>query len=272
MAAPYRFTVFTKPWKTEIRELGAFVKRLGFTGIELPVRPGYPVHPENVTTELPKAAHLLREEFGLTIESIAGPTDAITIAACSEAKVPVIRICPSLPSNETYPQAEARYQKEWEALVPTLDQHGVTLGIQNHSGHCVPVHAMGLLRLLAPFDPKHVAAVWDAAHNALEGEDTSLALDLICGPYLRMVNLKNAYRVRAEAAGSGATAWKTFWCPGKEGFASWAKVAAELQRRNWQGVLCLTAEYSDHDAVDRLIADDIVYARSLFSGSSAVSA
>ena len=56
MAAPYRFSVFTKPWKTEIRELGAFVKRLGFTGIELPVRPGYPVHPENVTAELPNGS------------------------------------------------------------------------------------------------------------------------------------------------------------------------------------------------------------------------
>ncbi len=267
MAAPYRFSVFTKPWKTEIRELGAFVQRLGFTGIELPVRPGYPVHPENVTTELPKAAHLLREEFGISIESIAGPTDMVTIAACGVAKVPVIRICPSFPADETYPAAEARYQKEWEKLVPALDQHGVTLGIQNHSGRCVPVHAMGLLRLLTPFDPKHVAAVWDAAHNALEGEETSLALDLICGPYLCMVNLKNAYRIRAENTSDSSVTWKIHWCAGKEGFASWSRVASELQRRNWQGPLCLTAEYSDHDAVDRLIAEDITYARSLFPTS-----
>jgi len=42
-------------------------------------------------------------------------------------------------------------------------------------------------------------------------------------------------------------------------------VVEELKRRGYQGVVCLTAEYSDHDAVDRLIAEDIAFARSLFA-------
>ena len=44
------YSVFTKPWKTQpLREVGEFVAGLGFDGIELPVRPGYQVEPENVT-------------------------------------------------------------------------------------------------------------------------------------------------------------------------------------------------------------------------------
>jgi sugar phosphate isomerase/epimerase len=268
-AAPYRFTVFTKPWKIEIEPLGEKVAALGFDGIELPVRPGYPVNPENVATELPKAAKLLRERYGLVIESIAGPTDEATIAACGEAGVPVIRICPSLPPGETYPVAEARYQWEWEGLVPLLDKHGVTLGIQNHSGRFVPVHAYGLARLLAPFDPKHVAAVWDSAHNALEGEQTNIALDLICGPHLRMVNLKNGLRQRTGEDARGAATWRTQWVAGKEGLCRWPDVAHGLKERGWNGVICLTAEYSDPDAVDRLIAEDIAFARSLFGSTGA---
>jgi len=36
------------------------------------------------------------------------------------------------------------------------------------------------------------------------------------------------------------------------------------KKRNFSGDICLTAEYSDHDAVDRLIAEDIAFAKSLF--------
>jgi hypothetical protein len=42
-------------------------------------------------------------------------------------------------------------------------------------------------------------------------------------------------------------------------------VVAELRRRDYQGVVCLTAEYSDTTAVDRLIAQDIAFAKALFA-------
>jgi hypothetical protein len=42
-------------------------------------------------------------------------------------------------------------------------------------------------------------------------------------------------------------------------------VAAELKRRTYQGVICLTAEYSDEPAVNRLIAKDLLFAQALFA-------
>ena len=85
------FSVFTKPWKTQsLPWLGKFVSDLGFDGIELPVRPGYQVEPDNVAT-LSEAARQLGE-FGVKIFSVAGPTDEATIAACAEAGVPTIRV------------------------------------------------------------------------------------------------------------------------------------------------------------------------------------
>ena len=41
-------------------------------------------------------------------------------------------------------------------------------------------------------------------------------------------------------------------------------MAAELKKRNYEGVVCLTAEYSDAKSVNRLIAEDIALAKSLF--------
>jgi hypothetical protein len=40
-------------------------------------------------------------------------------------------------------------------------------------------------------------------------------------------------------------------------------VATELKKRDYSGVVCLTAEYSDHDAVNRLIAEDVAFAKGL---------
>src|SRR5689334_22873276 len=119
------FTVFTKPWKQPLQALGKMVKGLGFDGIELPVRPGYQVEPEDVTHGLPDAARVLAD-CGLKIASIAGPYDEATIAACAECGIAIIRICVGI-GDEGYMASEARLQREYDALVPLLDKYGVTL-------------------------------------------------------------------------------------------------------------------------------------------------
>jgi sugar phosphate isomerase/epimerase len=260
------FTVFTKPWKLDIPALARYIAGLGFDGIELPVRPGYPVHPENVAEELPRAARAL-SDHGIVIASIAGPTDERTIAACGEAGVPVIRICVSIRSDETYEEGEARLRREFDAALPHLARDGVTLGIQNHCGRDV-CNAMGLRHLLDGYDPRHVAAVWDAAHNALQGEEPELALDIVW-PHLCMVNLKNAFWRRTNGPEADVATWRPYWTTGRHGLASWPRVAAALKSRSYAGPVCLTAEYDDHGAVDRLIAEDLAFARSLLTGEEA---
>jgi sugar phosphate isomerase/epimerase len=257
-----RYSVFTKPWQTQPLEwLGEMVAGLGFDGIELPVRPGYQVPPEGVAEELPKAARTL-ERYGVSIYSVAGPTDEATIAACGAAGVPIIRTMARIAPEEGYLQAEARFRREYDALLPALERHGVTIGVQNHCDRFVP-NALGLRRLLEGYDPKQIAAVWDAAHEALEGCAPDLALDLVW-PTLCMVNLKNAIRRRVNGPEAEVAKYRTYWTSGRQGYASWPTVADELRRRGYEGVICLTAEYSDEEAVDRLIAEDMLFARSLF--------
>jgi sugar phosphate isomerase/epimerase len=240
------------------------VRGWGFDGIELPVRPGYQVTPERAQQDLPAAARLLAD-YGLRIFSIAvprGPVAKELVAACAEAGVPVIRIT-VVVGPEGYMAAEARARRELEALLPVLRQHGVTLGVQNHCDQMV-CNAMGLRRLLEPFDRRSVAAVWDAAHNALNGEGPEMAIDIIWD-HLCMVNLKNAYWRRVNGPEAEVAEWRPWWTSGPQGLASWPRVAAELKRRAYRGVVCLTAEYSEEAAVVRLISQDIQFARRLLS-------
>ncbi len=122
---------------------------------------------------------------------------------------------------------------------------------------------MGIRHLIEKYDPRHIGAVLDFAHCALNGEIPELALDIVWS-HLRMVNFKNAYWQRTNGPEAQAAAYKVYWTSGRQGLASWARVAQELKQRGYSGPICLTAEYSDDAAVDRLISEDITYARSLF--------
>ncbi len=254
-----KFSVFTKPWKMELNELGKFVSGLGFDGIELPVRDEYQVPPDKVE-QLPAAAKVLAD-YGVEICSIAGPTDERTIAACAEAGVPTIRVCVSV-GEDGYLATEARVQKEYDELVPMLDSYGVRIGVQNHCNNCV-ANAVGTLRLIEKYDPKHVGAVWDPAHCALDGEIPEIAVDVLWS-HLCMVNLKNGIWQRTNGPEAEVAEWQSYWTSGRQGLASWPRVAELLVKRGWEGVVCLCAEYSDHDEVERLIAEDMAFARPLF--------
>jgi sugar phosphate isomerase/epimerase len=260
-ASRIEWSVFTKPWQTlSLGELGEFIRGLGFDGIELPVRPGFQVEPEHIGRDLPQAAKQLAAA-GLKIHSVAGNTDEATIAACGEAGVPIIRTMARMPHNERYLEVEARLQREYEALVPTLDKHGVAIGVQNHCDAFV-TSAIGLRHLMERFDPKHIAAVWDVAHCALNGEDPERAADIVWS-HLCLVNLKNAYWRRRNGPEAERAEWQHYWTTGRQGLASWPRTAAQLKQRNYQGAICLTAEYSDAPAVNRLIVEDLAYAKSL---------
>ncbi len=258
-----RFSVFTKPWRTmPLARLGQFVSDLGFDGIEFPLRPGYQVEPDNLEN-LPAAAKQLAD-YNVKIFSVAGPSGEATIAACAEAGIPVIRIAASLLSREeSYLAAEARYQREFDTLVPLLDKYGVKLGVQTHSGWQVGTNAVGLRRLIEKYDPKHIAAIWDAAHEALSGMMPEMAIDVVWS-HLCQVNLKNGFWQRTTGPEAEHAQWQLHWTSGRQGLASWPRVAEELKVRSYQGVICLHAEYSDADSVNRLISQDVAYAKSVF--------
>jgi sugar phosphate isomerase/epimerase len=172
----------------------------------------------------------------------------------------VLRVMARLDGS--YTEAEADVRREYEAIVPLLDRYGVTLGIQNHVGRYV-TNAVGLMRLIGPIHSPRVALVWDAAHEALAGGEPEHALDVVW-PRLLMVNLKNAYWQRTTGPEAEVADWRHYWTAGRHGVAPWPRVVADLRRRDYSGVICLTAEYSDAEGVDRLIAADLAYARSLF--------
>ena len=261
--ADVAFSVFTKHWKSvPLARLGDLVRSMGFEGVELPVRPGFQVEPERAHRDLPAAARHLADA-GVTIRSVAATADEATIMACADVGVPVLRIMAPIRTDESYAAAEQRYWREFDALLPVLDRAGVTLGVQNHAGRQV-ANAIGLRSLIGRYDPRLVAAIWDAGHEAVAGTEPELAIDIIW-PHLCVVNLKNAIWVQTAEAGAASAEWSPYWTAGRLGLSPWPRVAAELRRRGYAGTVCLTAEYSGAVSVERQAAEDLAFARSLFA-------
>lgn len=260
-----RFAVFVKPWKAlPLAELGPFVRKIGFEWIELPVRPGFPCEPEHIETQLPQAVRLLGESGVQVLNvTVSLPLDDERLyAACAEAGVRMNRIIFNR-SGRPYWEAEKAARQQLDAAVPFCEQYGVQIGVQHHYGTSLPVNEMGLYNLVRDYDPKYVGAIWDAAHSALEGMEPEPGLEVV-ESHLCVVNLKNAYWRRISPPEAEVAEWDIYFTSGRQGRSSWSRVADKLRAMNYQGPVCFSAEYTAEHEVNRLIVEDLAFARTLF--------
>lgn len=260
--------LFVKPWRgLPLPQLAAHVISLGFDLIELPVRPGFPVEPDTIEKDLPAAVKLLADS-GIRVLNVTAANaldDERLYSACAAAGVGMNRVM--FPQRDRdYWSAEADARRQLDKALPLCQRYGLQIGVQNHSRRFVPVNEMGAYHLLKDYDPRCVAAVWDPAHNALEGMDSDAALDILA-PHLAMVNLKNAFWRRVSGPEAPLAQWEIYWTSGAQGRASWPRVIAKLRAIDYRGPLCFSAEYSDEDRVDDLIARDLAFARSLLTAA-----
>jgi sugar phosphate isomerase/epimerase len=257
-----KFSMFTKPWKDmPIGQLGETVSRLGFDGIEFPLRPGFQVEPDQAEKGLPRLVEQLAS-YNLRVFSVASSTDEHIFSACAEAGVPLIRIMIEIREDGYLPSIE-RARRHLESLLPLCERYGVQVGIQQHRGKYV-FDSPGLYELIRSLDERYITAIWDAAHDALTGQEPEIGLDLLW-TRLGMVNLKNAYYRRVNGPEAGQAEWKCHFTTGRHGMASWEKAARHLISQNYSGVICLTAEYEDQKNTLAYIREDLAYAKSLFA-------
>jgi sugar phosphate isomerase/epimerase len=273
--AANRITLFTKPWPDlPLPDLARLVKSMGFDGVELPVRSGYQVTPERIGTDLPKAVRIFADH-GLVIGSVAGTTDEPTIAACGEAGVPIIRVCIGIDMKIGYLSSEQQVRSRYDALLPSLRAHGVTIGVQNHCDFCVG-SAVGIVHLIERYDPLLVGAVLDQAHCAVDGEPEEMALDIVW-PYLCMVNFKSASHRRTNLPDAEEAAWEVVWTTARHAGFSWRRLVRALKQRGYGRDICLPAEYTDEkkggqlmgEAVVSLLSCDLAYLKRLLAEESA---
>jgi sugar phosphate isomerase/epimerase len=251
----YLWSVFTKPWSAlPGDELGKLVSGLGFTGAEIPVRDSAYVTPAEAGRLLPAFAAQLRAE-GVEVISCASGLDEPVFAACRAADIPMIRVMAGL-GPDGYTASVRRFRQRLEAAAPLVQRYGVQVGEQPHHGRFVS-SALGVMGLLDGLPAEGFRVVWDAAHDALAGDDPGVTLPLVADR-LGIVNLKNVVHVPVEPAGGSVGGhWKPWFVPGAEGRSNWSAVFDRLAAMGWTGPVCLSGQYSDPSVTveERLVTD-----------------
>ena len=256
------WSVFTKPWKTHTPdELGRLVSGLGFNAIEFPLRPGFQVEPENAEKELPRLNDTLKQ-YGVCISSVASGTSENIFAACQAAGVKLLRVMVSAQKELGFMKSMDAQKRVFDSLLPLCEKYSVTVGVQHHYGFGV-FSTMEMRYLLNDYDPKYIGAVWDAAHSALAGELPEQAIDIIWDK-LVLVNLKMAYYKRANGPEAEQAKFIPYFTTARQGAAAWQDAADALKKREYAGNICLPAEYTDEENVQKYVKEDLRYAKSLF--------
>lgn len=256
-----KISVFTKPWKDiSSDQLGQLVQSMGFNGIEFPLRPGFQADVDHALTSFPELVKIL-SKYGVAITSVASSTTEDVFAACQAAGVKILRIM--LKAKDDYLACEDKWVADMEALYPLCEKYGVMVGVQHHYGQGI-FSTMELRHFLDRCDPRYIGGIWDAAHSALAFEVPEQALDIIWDRLI-LVNLKNAYVRRVGTTPDGEALFKPFFCPAVDGATSWKRIVDYLKARDYQGDICMPAEYTEEEKVVEYLKKDVEYLKSLLA-------
>lgn len=212
--------MFAKHLKAfDIPSLAEKAAAFGIDGYDYPVREGYAVNPDNVSTALPELARAMASE-GLSVPMCTGegtltdpdmPGAEPLMAAMAEAGVKFLKLgyFHFKDTHADYWQAVNHARQKLSGWEKLAEKHNVTVCYHTHSGPYLGCTAAALTHLLHDFNPKYIGAYLDAGHLAAAGEEFPMACAMV-GEYLKLVAVKDMKKVWVEVDGKMIVTRKQF--------------------------------------------------------------
>jgi sugar phosphate isomerase/epimerase len=247
-AAKLKVAIFSKHLQfLRGEELAAGAAGIGFDGVDLTVRKGGHVEPENVRRDLPVLAASIRKR-GLEVPMIT--TDIVdTETPHAEG---IVRVMADLgiryyrwgsfkyTAGEPYPAQLERIKPRIARLAALNARHKVCAIYHTHSGRdLVGAPIWDLYILLKDFDPQSVAVNYDVAHATIEGGFGGWIDSFrITGPRLGGVAVKD-FIWAPDAKGN----WRPEWKPLGQGMVRLPEFFGMVAKSGFSGPLQLHVEY-----------------------------
>jgi len=226
-------------------QLAATLKELGFSAVDLTVRPGGHVLPERVVEDLPRAAAALGEKgIGLPmistgLTSAADPAAAPTLTTAARLGIPYYKLgyyrYSKLPALQS---ALDRAREDLSGLLPLGRQAGIQAGFHNHSGTYIGAAVWDAWEIVRPLDPRWVGFYFDPCHATIEGGLAGWNIGFHrLADRLKMVAVKDFFWEKVKGK------WVAQQCPLGEGMVDWKTCFQQLSAIRFQGPLSLHIEY-----------------------------
>lgn len=248
-----------------VAEAGDIIKDIGLDGLDLTVRPGGHILPENVETDLPRAVETLRGK-GLSVpmittglESAEDPAAEATFRTAAACGIPALKL--GYWQVREFGTMRAKIAEAKEALVginALAEKHGVSANIHSHSGDFLSACAPVVWMLIEPYDPRCIGAYPDLAHIGLEGGRSGWkqALDIL-GDRINIVGVKNGglFPTKDE---EGNTRWQGRVVPVWEGLTPFPAAFGYLKQLGFDGPCTFHSEYKGGFSFRDLSTDELI--------------
>ena len=248
-------------------------KRIGVEGLDLTVRPGGHIAPENAKDELPNAVKTARDhglEIMMLTTGISTPDrNAEEIfSTCQKLKIDRIKL-------GYFDVGEFGNLAKWlddirhqlDAIAKLAAQYEVLPCVHVHSGLTIPSNGFMLYNLIRDMPPDRIGAYLDSYHMTMTGGAGGWrqAIDLLT-PWISLVALKNFRWEETDRDETGQQRWRTNYCRLEDGLAPIPEFASTIHQVGYRGFYTLHTEYRlPVDECTRLTTDDFVFLKKVFN-------
>jgi sugar phosphate isomerase/epimerase len=225
-------------------EMAETAAEIGFDGVDLTVRPGGHVLPEDVEKDLPRAVNAA-EKAGLKVPMM---TTAITDA--NDFNSQAVLGSASNKDIKIYRMGYLKYDFE-KGIEQTLDDlrsvmdklekindfFSIVGNYQNHDGINIGAAIWDLWTLLKDYDPEWIGCQYDIRHNTVEG-GRSWPVDLqLIAPYI------HSFVVKDFKWGMIDGKWRVINTPVGEGMVDFPRFFQMVREMNLEGPISMHFEY-----------------------------
>jgi L-ribulose-5-phosphate 3-epimerase len=225
--------------------LGETIARLGFDGVDLPVRPGGTVLPEKVKTDLPRALKALQQQgksIPMIVTAINNPDDPRTeqiLGTAAQLGIQYYRMgYLAYDQKKSVPENLDAHKKTMEKLERLNRNYGIHGGYQNHSGSNVGAPVWDLHWLLQDRDPAFIGLQYDICHGVSEGAKSwPLGLKLLA-PWIKTIAVKDFHWAREKGK------WQIQYVPLGQGMVDYDAYLKQYKDLHLAGPVTLHFEYA----------------------------
>jgi L-ribulose-5-phosphate 3-epimerase len=238
--------IFTKCLQfMEMGAMGELLAELGFSGSDMPVRPGGQVLPENVTTDLPKTLKILQKSgVGIPMITTAiidpeAPETHNILKTAAELGIGYYRMgWKNYDLKKSIIENLDTFRKTFDAFDKLHRRYGIRGEYQNHSGRSLGSTVWDIHHVLKDIDPEFTGVQYDVRHATVEGANSWILGMQLISPWIGTTDIKDFIWEKNDRG-----QWRPKSVPLGEGMVDFTTYFNEFKKLNNTAPMSIHYEY-----------------------------